>query len=84
MTYENPELLMSKLISASRKHNAFHVLRKPANTEIQILTDWYLCSTFKDQSAKDLLISVFIMHFHINQLLCLRDITHFQLYDNMH
>lgn len=51
MTYEHPELLTSKLISGSRKHNALHVLRKSENTEGPDFEGWYLCSIFKDQSV---------------------------------
>lgn len=80
MTYERPELLTSKLISGSRKHNALHVLRKSENTEVQILKDGISAPFLKT----NLLIFVIILRCHINQLLCRRGITHCLLYDNMH
>ncbi len=80
MTYERSELLTSKLISGSRKHNALHVLRKSENTEVQILKD----DTCAPSLKTNLLIFVIILHCHINQLLCLKRITHCLLYDNMH
>lgn len=80
MTYECPELLTSKLTSESRKHNALHVLRKSENTEVQIFKDGINAPSLKT----NLLIFVIILHCHISQLLCLRDITHCLLYNNMH
>ncbi len=45
MTYECPELLMSKLISGSGKHNALYVKRKPKKKKTEVhwaFEGWYL------------------------------------------
>ncbi len=78
MTYECPELLMSKLISGSRKHNALYVKRKRKKKRLRST------ELLKDGICSNLLIFVIILHHHINQLLCLQDIIHCLSYDNMH